>query len=257
MSDETIASEQKTEETSEPTVLEPVLKEMLEAGFFYGRTRTKTHPRLKPYITANRNGIEIINLEKVLPMLRTAEEFLTERIEKGALLLIVGTQPMAQDLISDLAKQFSIPAVTNRWLGGTLTNFKIISKRIEYFKKLKADLASGAFAGYTKKEQLELERESIRLNELLGSMEIMAARPDVLLVIDPVVHKTAVAEARRLRIPIVALMNTDADPDLVTYPVLGNTKAKESIQWFLEKVAAAVREGKRKASLVEPTKKEA
>ncbi len=253
MSDEALISAQKNEEVVvESGPLDPELKEMLDAGVFYGRTRTKTHPRLKPYITANRSGIEIINLEKVLPMLRTAEEFLVSRVEKGALPIVVGTQPMAQEIVSETISPFGIPFVTNRWLGGTLTNFKIISKRIEYFTKLKEGLASGAFKGYTKKEQLDLEKESVRMNVLFGSIEVMSARPDLLLVIDPVVHKTAVQEARRLGIPVLAFMNTDADPDSVDYPVLGNTKAKESIQWFLSKMAGAINEGKKKISVVEP-----
>lgn len=246
MSDEAVTVAPKPEESG---VLDPILKEMLDAGVFYGRTRTKTHPKLKPYITANRNGIEIINLEKALPMLAAAEEFLANRIEKGTFLMMVGTQPTAQELVLEISKEFGVPAVTNRWLGGTLTNFKIISKRIEYFKKLKADLAAGVFKGYTKKEQLEMEREAERLEELLGSMEVMTSRPDLLLVVDPIVHKTAVQEARRLRIPIIAFMNTDEDPDRIDYPVLGNTKSRESITWFMSKMANAIREGKKKAAL--------
>jgi len=225
--------------------VEPLTREMIEAGVFYGRTKRKTNPKMKQYITANRNGIEIIDLRVTEEGLNKALAFLKEKAKSGAPMLFVATQAPAYEDIMSLAKEFSIPAVTTRWLGGTLTNFKVISKRIEYFKKLKADLAAGAFHKYTKKEQLDIEKESSRLEELLGTLENMTLRPEVLIVIDTNLHHTGVREARKLGIPVAAFINTDADPDLVQYPVIGNNKSRSAIKWFLEKAAEALREGRK------------
>ena len=219
-------------------------KELIEAGVFFGRKRTKTNPRMRPYILVTRNEMEIIDLEKTLEGLEHALLFLKEKVRSGATVLVVGTQPQAVEGVIKLAQEFNMPFVTVRWLGGLLTNFKILSKRNDYYKKLKADLRSGGLEKYTKKERLGFERETRRLEELFGGLEHYLALPDVLLVIDPNMHTTAVREAKRLKIPIVAYVNTDADPDLAEYSVIGNTKARKSVNWFLEQVAETVREAK-------------
>ncbi|OGY98303.1 MAG: 30S ribosomal protein S2 [Candidatus Liptonbacteria bacterium RIFCSPHIGHO2_01_FULL_57_28] len=233
-------------ETQEPAApVDPAIREMMDAGVFFGRTKAKTHPRVKQHIIANRNGIDIINLEKTQETLQAALAFVQERIARGAHAILVGTQPPANETLKKLGAEFSVPAVTLRWLGGTLTNYRIISQRLEYFKKLKSDLATNAFSGYTKKEQLDLQKEATKMAEVFSGLEAMAARPDLLIVVDPVFHKTAVAEANRLGIPTVALSNTDADPDHVEHSVLGNTKARTAIIWFLEQIAGAIRVGRR------------
>lgn len=221
-------------------------REMIDAGVFYGRKRSKTNPRMQPYILGNRNNIEIIDLGKTTEMLDLALAFLKEKVRSGGILLFAGTQPPAEG-IRDVASEFHFPVVVTRWLGGTLTNFRIISKRIEYFKKLKSDWASGAFEKYTKKERLQIERELRRLEELMSGLEDLSALPSVLVVIDPNAHLTAVREARRLGTPIIGLLNTDSNPDFIDYPVPGNTKARTSINWFLDKVRSAIREAKQAA----------
>jgi len=223
--------------------LDEASKVMVDAGVFYGRKRSKTNPRMRPYIAGNRNEIEIINLQKTEECLERALTFLTERIAKGGVVLLVGTQPAARG-IEALAAEFGFPVVTRRWIGGTLTNFKIISKRIEYFIKLKADWERKAFEQYTKKERVGIERELRRLTELLGGIESLVALPAALLVVDPTVHLAAVREARLLKIPIVSLLNTDGDPDLVEYPVPGNNKSQLAINWFLAEVQKAIVAGK-------------
>ncbi|MBI4085648.1 MAG: 30S ribosomal protein S2 [Candidatus Liptonbacteria bacterium] len=251
-------------------------KELIEAGVFFGRKRTKTNPRMRPYILVTRNEMEIINLEKTLEGLEQALLFLKEKIRgggsarstgsadspqggslqpgsgqarqasspQGGNILLVGTQPQAVEGVVKLAKEFNMPFVTARWLGGLLTNFKIISKRNDYYKKLKDDLRTGGLEKYTKKERLGFEREIRRLEELFGGLENYLALPDALLMIDPNIHMTAVREAKRLKIPIIAYVNTDIDPDLAEYSVIGNTKARKSVNWFLEKAAEAMREAK-------------
>jgi small subunit ribosomal protein S2 len=249
-----------TEETlttkpPEDIVLDEETKAMVDAGVFYGRKRSKTHPKMKQYIAGNRNEIEIINLQKTGEMLEAALNFLKETAMRGGAVLFVGTQPAALG-IAALAKGFGYPVVTNRWLGGTLTNFKVISKRIEYYKKLKGDWEKNAFENYTKKERLVIERELHKLDELLSGLETLIALPAAMVLIDPAPHQAALREARLLKIPIVSLLSTDADPESVDYPVPGNCKAQLGINWFLGKVGAAL-ESAKQARVAEAAKKQA
>ncbi|MBI2623453.1 MAG: 30S ribosomal protein S2 [Candidatus Liptonbacteria bacterium] len=224
--------------------LNDAAREMIAAGVFYGKKKSKTHPRMKAWVLANRGGIEIINLAKTEEELSRAAEFVKGKAKAGELFLFVGTQPAAQDAVQSVAAEFKMPFVVNRWVGGTLTNFKMIAQRVEYMKKLRTGLATGMFDKYTKKERLGIERELGRLIELMAGLEALARVPDALVVIDPVVHETAVREALQLGIPVIALADTDADPDAVTRMVPGNAKSKKSIEWFLGRVKAAVAEGK-------------
>jgi small subunit ribosomal protein S2 len=225
-------------------VIDEATREMIDAGVFYGKKKSKTHPRMKPWVLANRGGIEIVNLAKTAEELARAQSFVKEKAASGGLFLFVGTQPAAQDALQSVAAEFTMPYVVHRWVGGALTNFKVISQRVEYMKKLRSGLASGAYDKYTKKERLEIERELGRLLELMAGLEGLSRLPDALIVIDPVVHMTAMREARQLAIPVVALADTDTNPEELAYPVPGNAKSRKSIEWFLGKVKAAVAEGK-------------
>ncbi len=216
---------------------------MIEAGVFYGRKKSKTNPKMRPFVLANRGGIEVINLQKTGEALDRAMGFVKERVRQNGLPLIVGTEPAAESAIKAAAEQCKLPYVTLRWVGGTITNFKIISKRVEHMRQLRKDLASGALDKYTKKERLEMEREMNRLTELMGGLENLPKEPDLVIMIDPNLHMTAVREARIKKIPIVALANVDADPDLIDYLVPGNDKARKSIEWFLKNVEQAIKEG--------------
>ncbi len=218
-------------------------REMIDAGVFYGRKKSKVNPKMRPFILMDRGGIEIVNLEKTAEAIVRAAGFVEEKARQGGLILLVGTEPAAEASILRMAKEFGLPHVTTRWVGGAITNFSIIAKRIEHLKKLRGDLASGAFEKYTKKERLELEREKGRLEELMGGLENLSREPELLIMVDPVLHKTAVREARRRKIPIVALANVDADPDEIEYLVPGNDKAKTSIEWFFGKIEDALRKG--------------
>ena len=217
--------------------------EMIEAGVFYGRKKSKTNPKMRQFILANRGGIEIVNLQKTAEGLKLATAFVKEKMRNGGLPLFVGTSPSADVAVRRIADAFALPYVTLRWVGGTLTNFKIISRRVEYLKKLRADLSSGALGKYTKKERLEMEREMKRLEELMGGLENMSREPDFVIIIDPNLHATAVHEAKVKRIPVVALANVDANPDVIDYLVPGNDKSKTSVSWFLENLEQAMREG--------------
>lgn len=236
MSDDQVAVAKPAEE---PVYLDPQYKDMADVGLFYGRKSSKTNPKMKPYILGNRNEIEIINLAKTKDILEKALAFIAEKVKAGGQVLLIGTQPQAQSVV-EVAKELNIPLVSNRWIGGTLTNWKIISTRIEYFKKLKADLAKGALEKYTKKERLDFARDIKRYEETMGGLEGLTALPVAVIVVDTNAHLTAVREAKLLKIPLIALINTDSDPDMVQYPIAGNTKARQSINWFLEKIKVTI-----------------
>lgn len=229
---------------------EESLKELVDAGVFYGRKKSRTHPKMKPYILTNRGGIEIINLNKTLEKLEGVVNLITEKAKGNGLILFVGTQPAAFQEIEKIAKEFSYPYVTNRWLGGTLTNHRIITKRIDYLKKLRSGFTSGMFEKYTKKERAKLDSEMQKLEELLGGIETLNRLPEVLVVVDPNLHTTAIREAKRLKIPVVAFANVDSDPAPLDYFIVGNNKARKSVEWFLVKIEQAIRSGKSEAPAV-------
>ena len=218
-------------------------REMIDAGVFYGRKKSKTNLKMRQFVVSNRGGIEVINLEKTEEALALAVAFVTEKVRNGGTLLLIATEPAAESGILAMAKKFAIPYVTHRWIGGTLTNFRIIAGRVEHLKKIRSELASGALDKYTKKERVEIDREIHRLEELMGGLEAMPREPDLIVMIDPNLHITAVREARIKKIPIIALGNLDADPDTIDYLVPGNDKAKTSIEWFLGKIEKAIEDG--------------
>ncbi|MBI5220557.1 MAG: 30S ribosomal protein S2 [Candidatus Liptonbacteria bacterium] len=222
--------------TSTTPEMEAAIKEMIAAGVFYGRKKNQTCPRMKQYVLHNRNGVEIINLSRTYEELNEALEFLKSRVVAGAPVLLVATQPQLQDLVNAIRQRLNIPVVFNRWIGGTLTNFKIIAQRIEHFRRLKRDMSAGVFAKYTKKEQVMISKEIERLDRLFAGIENLERLPSVMVVIDPIVHGSAVREARRMNIPIVAFANVDTNPAVIERLVPGNTKARQSVSWFLEKV---------------------
>ncbi len=218
-------------------------QEMIDAGMFYGRKKNRTHPRMRKFVLTNRSGIEIIDLEKTAEHLEKALLFIKEKVRDGGRILLIGTEPEAEEAIRGIAERFGLSYVTNRWAGGTLTNFKIISKRIEYFKKLVSDMAKGELDKYTKKERLGIEREINRLRNLFGGLENFEKLPDAVLIINAHVHDAAVREAKILKIPVIALANVDTNPAKIDYLIPGNDKSRKSIQFFLDKVAGAIAEG--------------
>ena len=178
-----------------------------------------------------------------------ALDFLKAKVSAKGSVLFIGTQPAAQQILEDASKELGTPAVTVRWLGGTLTNFKAISRRVEYLQKLRSDFSTGAVEKYTKKEQLGLKKELVKLEELFSGIENMSGKPDVIVMIDPVLHKAAMNEAKRLSIPVIAYTNSDMNPEEIEYMVPGNTKYRSSINWFMEKIKAVIKEGHKVATL--------
>ena len=234
----------------------PILEEMAQAGVLYGRKKSSTHPKMLGFIQAVRNGVGIFDLPQTLEAVEKAQAFLKEVVQKGGQVLLVGTQPSAQDLIKRSADKFNFPYVIQRWLGGTLTNFKTLSARINHYLQLKADRATGKLDKYTKKERLDFDREIDRMERLFGGLDNMQKLPDAVLLIDSKAHITAFKEAKLLKIPVVAVINSDSDPDFIQYPIPANSGSKTSVQWILAKLDSAMEEGKKQAMVVssEPKK---
>jgi small subunit ribosomal protein S2 len=218
---------------------------MIEAGVFFGRNKNHANPRMKNYVLHNRNGMEIFNLHSTLESLETAMAALKNVVADGGTVLFVATQPAFSDLVESVITETQVPSVTKRWLGGTLTNFGQISTRVNHLKKLRADLHAGVFEKYTKKERVDIEREMNKLQGFLGSIENMGKMPDIMVVIDPTEHATAVREAKRMKVPVIAFANVDADPEMIKYVVPGNNRGRKSVSWFLEHLSTALKTPRR------------
>lgn len=226
----------------ETTLNEETLSELAALGVIYGHKKSKTHPLMKPLVIDNRNEIEILNPEEVLASLERAIQFLTKKKSEGMLMLLVGTTPVAKGAILNLAQEFNFPYVVNRWLGGTITNFKMIEKRIAYYQDLKNKKEKGELQKYTKKEQLEFSREIERLREKFEGLVQLTKIPDVLFVVDINEHHTAVREAKAAGVPIVAIIDNDDNPSLVDWPIYASDHSKKSIEWIIGKVREALKD---------------
>ncbi len=220
------------------------MKQLLEAGVHFGHRTRRWNPKMKPYIYAARKGIYIIDLQKTLKLLDEAYEFVKKRASEGATILFVGTKKQAQQVIKEEAERCGAFYVNNRWLGGLLTNFHTIRKRIDKLIELEEMEAAGEFEKYTKKEQSKLRRILEKLRKNLGGLKGMDRIPDILYVVDPRKEKIAVAEANKLGIPIVAMVDTNSDPDLIDYVIPSNDDAIRSIKLITSKIADAYLEGR-------------
>ena len=219
------------------------MKSLLEAGVHFGHQTQRWHPRMKQYIFAQRNGIHIIDLQQSMFLLERARQFISNIVAEGESVLFVGTKRQAQDSIEQAAKRCGMFYVKHRWLGGMMTNFPTIQGRIDHLVRLEERQARGGFGLLTKKEGLRLEDEIVRLNRNFGGVKEMTRLPGALFVVDIGREKIAVAEGRRMGIPIVAIVDTDGDPDLVDYPIAGNDDAIRSISLVTARMADAVAEG--------------
>ena len=221
------------------------MKELLEAGVHFGHQTKRWNPKMKEYIFGERNGIYIIDLQKTLKMFKDAARFVGEMAAQGKNVLFVGTKRQAQEAISEEAKRSQMFYVNQRWLGGLLTNMLTVQKSIKRLKELEA-MASveGGYAGRPKKEVIRLERERKHLDQNLAGIKDMPGLPDVVFVIDSNKEAIAVKEARRLGIPVVAIVDTNCDPDEVDYVIPGNDDALRAIRLFASKISDAVIEGR-------------
>jgi small subunit ribosomal protein S2 len=220
--------------------VEITMKELLEAGVHFGHQTRRWNPKMKEYIFGERNGIHIIDLQKTLKMFRDAARYVSEQAAQGKVILFLGTKRQAQEAITEEAQRCGMFYVNHRWLGGTLTNWVTLQKSIKRLKLLKAMVEDGRMAQFSKKEGARLERELKHLQQNFSGVENMATPPDVMFVIDPNSEVIAVREARRMGIPVVAIVDTNCDPNLVNWVIPGNDDALRAIRLFTSKISDAV-----------------
>ncbi|HZT36380.1 MAG TPA: 30S ribosomal protein S2 [Bryobacteraceae bacterium] len=220
------------------------MKELLEAGVHFGHQTKRWNPKMKEYIFGERNGIYIIDLQKTLKLFKDAMRFVAEQAALGKTVLFVGTKRQAQDAIAEEANRCGQFYVNQRWLGGLLTNMSTVQRSIKRLKELDAMANEGGWEGRAKKEQARLERERKHLEQNLAGIKEMSGLPDLLFVVDSNKEAIAVAEARKLGIPVVAVVDTNCDPDQVDYVIPGNDDALRAIRLFTTKIADAVIEGR-------------
>jgi small subunit ribosomal protein S2 len=219
------------------------MRQLLEAGVHFGHQSHRWNPKMAEYIFGARNNIHIIDLAQSVPMMHRALQAVSDTVAKGGRILFVGTKRQAQDAIKEAAKKSAQYYVNSRWLGGTLTNWKTISQSISRLRKLEEMLASGESQGYTKKERLTLQRERDKLDRSLGGIKDMGGLPDLLFVIDTNKEDIAIKEARRLGLPVAAVVDTNCDPNGITYVVPGNDDASRAITLYCDLVARAAIDG--------------
>ncbi len=216
------------------------LKELLEAGVHFGHQTKRWNPKMKQFIFEARNGIHIIDLSKTLTQLQTACDFLTTTCRKGGQVLFVGTKKQAQEAVKEAAKACNQHHVTERWLGGTMTNFNTVKRSIARMKQIEKMDADGSINNYVKQEQSMLRREAARLSKNFDGIRSMDKFPAAMFVVDIKREHNAIAEGRRLKIPIVAIVDTNCDPDLVDYPVAGNDDAIRSVRMILTVIVQTI-----------------
>ena len=220
------------------------MKQLLESGVHFGHQTRRWNPKMKRYIFTERNGIYIIDLQQSLDYIDRAYEFIKETVAHGGTILYVGTKKQAQEAIAEQARRVGMPFVNQRWLGGMLTNFSTVYKRLQRLKELEEiDFSDVASSGMTKKELLQLRREHDKLDRTLGGIRDMSRVPSAIWVVDTKKEHIAVNEARKLGIPVVAILDTNCDPDEVNYPIPGNDDAIRSVALLTRVVADAVAEG--------------
>ena len=219
------------------------MRQLLEAGVHFGHQSHRWNPKMAQFIFGTRNNIHIIDLAQSVPMLHAALQAVSNTVAKGGRILFVGTKRQAQDPVAEAAKKCAQYYVNSRWLGGTLTNWKTISGSISRLRKLDEMLSSNEAGGYTKKERLDLQRERDKLDRSLGGIKDMGGLPDLVFVIDTNKEDIAIKEARRLNVPVAAIVDTNCDPDGITFVVPGNDDASRAISLYCDLIAKAAIDG--------------
>ena len=219
------------------------MKSLLEAGAHFGHQTRRWNPRMRPFIFTQRNGIHIIDLQQTVRRLEEASEWVADTVAKGGTILFVGTKKQAQETIQNESARAGMPYVNSRWLGGTLTNFQTIQGRIDHLVRLEDAMARGEFARMSKRDILDIEEEIERLNRHFGGIKEMTRLPAALYIVDPSMEYIAVAEANRVGIPIVAMADTNCNPNLIDYPIPSNDDAIRAVRLVTARIADAVLEG--------------
>jgi len=233
----------------------PTILEMLQSGVHFGHRLSKQYPKMSPYIFGQKNGINIINLEITQKKLAEAYDFVKNVASNGGTILFLGTKKQAQAIIKEYANKCGMPYIDQRWLGGTFTNYDTISKVIKKYNDLVAKQEKGELVKYTKKEQSQFNKEIEKLQILVHGVKDLKKVPEAVYIVDLKKEKTAMREANKKKIPIIAICDTNTNPELVTYPIPGNDDATKSINLITKVMSQAVEEGKSQIK-VQPTKPE-
>ena len=216
------------------------LQEMLDSAVHFGQKTTKWNPKMKKYIYGVKNGIHIIDVQKTAECIKAVQEYLKKETSTGKRVLLVCTKPQAANLIVDMAKETGMPYVIHKWVGGLLTNFSTIKRRIKYFKKLRDEEKSGEFSKYTKKEASNLKKTMVKLESALGGVKDMEKLPDIVFVADVVRDRIAVQEATKLNIPVIGIVDSNSDPENIKYPIPGNDDAIKSLTYLINAVKGGI-----------------
>jgi len=239
-----ITAPERPPSTMDPESRRAELTRLLEAGVHFGHQKKRWNPKMRPYIFSERNGIHIIDLEQTVVMLDEAAERVADVTRKGGRILMVGTKKQAQDVVKKEAERSGQHYVNQRWLGGTLTNFVTIRSRLRYMRNLESQIRGGNFELLPKVEQIKQQHELEKLQRMLGGIREMDRLPAIVFVIDPKREQNAIAEAMRLGIPIMAMVDTNCDPDQVDYIIPANDDAIRSIRVIVSRIASAALEGR-------------
>ena len=234
---------EKVVKKSTTTKIDPILKQLLESGAHFGQRTDRWNPKMKPYIFGARSGVHIIDLVQTAAQLATAEKAAYEIAKQGGQILFVGTKRQAKSIIEKYAKEAGMPYVTHRWLGGMLTNLDTITLRIQRLKKLEAQKAENDFEGIIKKEKVLLEEQMRKLSIMFDGVRDMHGLPAALYVVDMPKESNAILEALKLNIPVIAMADTNANPELVAYPIACNDDAIKAIDLVTSKIAGAAQKG--------------
>lgn len=222
------------------------LEDLLNAGAHYGHQSKRWNPKMKDYLYGQENGVHIFDLTKTKPMLEEALEFLKKSASDGKTILLVGTKKQIKEKVAQVAKEVGMPFVVERWLGGTISNFDQIKKSLKKLDELRTNMTTGAYKKFTKKERLLIEREITRLERFFGGVETLTKVPDVIFIIDVKREAGAVREANFKKIPVVAIVDSNADPEAVDYVIPMNDDASRALEYVLELVKQAIIEGNSK-----------
>lgn len=236
-----MTNEIQTKENISSEIPAILINEMVRKGIYIGKVKSKSHPKMKNFVFGTRHNIQIINLEKTVQKLSEAAEYIKSIVANKGIILFVATKMPAKTLIKEAAIKCGMPYVEERWLGGTLTNINTILKRIEYYLDLEKRKASGDLASkYTKKEQIKFEKELASLSKNLEGIKNLKKLPEAIFVVDAAAHKWVINEAIKIKIPLIAVVNTDSDPTKIAYPIPANSESLESTKFILEKITEVI-----------------
>ena len=221
----------------------PSILEMLQAGVHFGHQVSRWHPKMKPFIFTERNGVHVIDLEKTQSALKTVLEDIKKLAQEGKIILFITTKPQAREVVKAVAMDCGMPYLVDRWLGGLLTNFSEMKKLLKKYNQLKDEVASGEIEKYTKKEQLDLARKLEKMSGYLEGISTLEKKPDLIFIPALQREKTAMVEANKMKVPIIAICDTNANPDKADYVIPANDDAVNSIKMIVELVGQAIKEG--------------